>query len=82
MGPTPAEEIIPHTIKLPLPNFKVFLTQAEFRFITKVNHIPLFLCPHNMLCGEIKTYLLIFLKSKICDMEPEPLIFSYLTYEK
>ena len=26
MGPTPAEEIIPHTITLPPPNFTVFLT--------------------------------------------------------
>ena len=26
MGPTPAEEIIPHTITLPLSNFTVFLT--------------------------------------------------------
>ena len=64
MGSTPAEEIIPHTINLPL-QISVFLThwgdkrspfftsykplairskQVKFRFITKGNHIPLFLC--------------------------------------
>ena len=71
MSPTPTEEIIPNTItpleKISVPLFTSYkpLTirskQVEFRFITKVNHIPLFLCPHDMLCGKIKTNLLIFL---------------------
>ena len=81
VGSTPAEEIIPHTITLSPPNFKVFLTHwgdkrspfyvlqtytirckhVEFRLITKVNHIPLFLRPLNILCSKAKTNLLIFL---------------------
>ena len=39
--------------------------QVEFRFITKVNHIPLFLCPQDMLYGEVKMNLLIFLWNQI-----------------
>ena len=41
--------------------FTIRSKQVEFRFITKVNHIPLFFCPHDMPYGEIKTNFLIFL---------------------
>ena len=62
-----------------LPSYK----QDKLSFLTKVDHIPLFLSQLDMLCGEVKKYLFDFsLKSKVCDMESEPLILPYLTYEK
>ena len=55
--------------------------QVEFRFITKVNHTPLFLCPQDMLCSKDKPFDF-SLQSNVCIMESEPLIFPYSTYEK
>ena len=47
-----------------LVNSTIRSNQGEFRLITKVNHIPLFLCPHDMLCVEVQTNLLIFLRNQ------------------
>ena len=45
--------------EISVPHFYKFLTirskQVELRFITKVKHIRLFHCPHDMLCDEVKT---------------------------
>ena len=42
MGPTPTEEIIPHTIMIPTPNYTVFLTYWEDKhspFLHLTNHL-------------------------------------------
>ena len=44
--------------------FTIGSKQVEFRFIAKLNPIPLILCPHDMLCGEVETNLLIFFEIK------------------
>ena len=70
MGPTLVEEIIPHTITLPFQISQYSkrikeISIPHFYILQTSYHLPFFLCPQDMLCGKVKTNLVIFLLNQM-----------------